>query len=266
MRSLAAWLILTTFFAGACTEPGQTSAVGAATGGAVGAGLGAIIGSQTGSAGAGLALGAISGAGVGGAIGNALEAQEKVIQAQDEALERQERMLSAQRAEIEELKKASQDSITFKPSGSSVSGDSRHALAYDTLSHSRQPIPPAFTDAVPPAPALGAYRWQNNNNPLERVSSSSVTSLSPDQATSADCQQAQEEMRNGDRAVNSADKLFHYRRALRLCPGRAEFHNSLGEVYLQMQRREDAEYEFREALRLDPGFLPAQNNLHALKR
>ena len=63
-----------------------------------------------------------------------------------------------------------------------------------------------------------------------------------------------------------ADKLFHYRRALRLCPDNALYHNGLGEIYRSLNRLDDAEYEFREALRLDPGFQTARENLSGLSR
>lgn len=92
-----------------CTEPGETTTVGAATGGVLGAGLGAIIGSQTGSAGGGLVLGALAGSAAGGAVGNVLEGQEKTLRTQDEAIERHERTIQAQRAELEELRRINQE-------------------------------------------------------------------------------------------------------------------------------------------------------------
>ncbi len=78
---------------------------------------------------------------------------------------------------------------------------------------------------------------------------------------SAECQQAQQEADSASSAQDVADKLFHYRRALRLCPGSASFHNGLGEVYISLNRKEDAAFEFQEALKLDPSFSAAQSNL-----
>lgn len=101
---LSAGLILSS-----CTEPGETTAIGAATGGVIGAGLGAIVGNQAGSPGSGLAIGTVAGAGAGAAIGNALEAQQKAVRTQDEALERQQKMLAAQNAEIRELRNMPSD-------------------------------------------------------------------------------------------------------------------------------------------------------------
>lgn len=258
MKTAIPLLTLVALLGSACTEPGQTTAVGAAAGGAVGAGLGAIIGNQTGDPGAGFVLGAASGAGVGGAIGNALEAQEKTIRSQDEALERQERMLSSQRAEIDELKKVSQDSVSFKPAD--YDAGSRYAPPTPALA-ANPPVPAAR----PESSTLGSYRWGEKEGTSAQPAPAAPAPAKYS-ADSADCVQAGEEMRTGNNAPSSADKLFHYRRALRLCPDKAVFHNSLGEAYLMMQRKEDAEYEFREALRLEPGFAPAQQNLKAISR
>ena len=274
MKIKLALLLLVLLLGSACTDPGQTTAIGAATGGAVGAGLGAIIGNQSGDAGAGLAIGALSGAGIGGAIGNALEAQENTIRSQDEAIERQERMISSQRAEIDELKRAGQDSISFKP-GQDLSRDVRPSSeTYAAAARSREPVSPSLAVNPPVAAgplrqepsARGAYRWEEASKAAAADTRDNSQASAPVPTDSGDCAQAEEEMLSGDRASNSADKLFHYRRALRLCPGKAAFHNSLGETYLKMQRKEDAEFEFREALRVDPRFSAAQQNLNAIAR
>jgi tetratricopeptide (TPR) repeat protein len=81
---------------------------------------------------------------------------------------------------------------------------------------------------------------------------------------SKECARAQNEVRAAFAAREVADKLFHYRRALRLCPDDPIYHNGLGEVYRSLARWEDAEFEFREALRLDPAFRPASDNLRTL--
>jgi tetratricopeptide (TPR) repeat protein len=83
--------------------------------------------------------------------------------------------------------------------------------------------------------------------------------------SSAECQRAEEEASKAALAPEIADKLFHYRRALRLCPDSPYYHNGLGEVYLALNRYEDAEFEFREALKLDPSFKPALENIERAK-
>lgn len=108
-RILFTSVVVTSLLLSACTEPGETTSIGAATGGVIGAGLGAIVGNQTGNPGSGLVIGSVAGAGAGAAIGNALEAQQKSVRTQDEALERQQKMLAAQSAEIRELRNMPRD-------------------------------------------------------------------------------------------------------------------------------------------------------------
>jgi tetratricopeptide (TPR) repeat protein len=90
----------------ACTEPGDTTAIGATAGGVLGAGLGAIVGNQTGDTGTGLVIGGLAGAGAGAAVGNALEGQQVAIRQQDEAIERQQKTIQAQNAELKELRRS----------------------------------------------------------------------------------------------------------------------------------------------------------------
>lgn len=401
-----------------CTDPGETTAIASATGGAFGAGLGAIIGHQTGDAGAGLALGAAAGAGAGAAIGNALEAQEKVMRTQDEAIERQDRIIESQRAELEELRRASQDNVQYGGAearlrsslGAQTAGaSSRGALSFGSDragSERRIPWPPrenvssevsgrrelaslsgslnqqdrfqdrfegrtAFgsldSETARPVESLGQIRERSigterpisndvntpSNFEIARNRySSSVSSesdlpspvaprfqeepdhklsdevrirepevaavgsigkspvaerlgdiglktkpsgmdsaeLNPapeqDEETVArkvddpkasigrvisstpntpECEKAQEEAGKAERAGQIADKLFHFRRALRLCPTNPAFHNGLGEVYLSLDRRDDAKFEFSEALRIDPSFTPAQQHLSGME-
>jgi Tfp pilus assembly protein PilF len=68
----------------------------------------------------------------------------------------------------------------------------------------------------------------------------------------ADCTKAEGEALQAARAPEAADKLFHYRRALRLCPGQASYHVGMAEVYKSLKRDKDAQYEYNEALKLDP--------------
>lgn len=86
----------------------------------------------------------------------------------------------------------------------------------------------------------------------------------PTGSTGSECANAADEISKAGIATDSADKLFHLRRALRLCPDNADYHNRLGEVYLSLSRTSDAEYEFREALRLDPHLEGAVKNLTVL--
>lgn len=219
-------------FLQACTEPGDTTSMGAATGGVLGAGLGAIVGNQTGSASTGLVIGALAGSGTGAAIGNSIEAQEQAIQSQDQAIEKQERQIQAQNAEIQELRRNTQDSISFK--GNSATG-------------------------MAPSNARASFK---ESTIVNQVPNGAIAA--PEMLMSAECVEAQKEGQQAQAEKEAADKLFHLRRALRLCPSNGEFHNRLAQVYLGMGRKVDAEFEFKEALRINPGDMYASSQLQSI--
>lgn len=322
MKGLVKHLILTviTFnFLTACTEPGETTGLGAATGGAIGAGVGAIVGSQTGDAGAGLVIGSVAGAGTGALVGNALEAQQKAIQGQDEAIERQQQLIRAQKAEIEELRRLSQDNVSFKatetfalnnadaynhgsvrsltkqaPTERSIINEQSEQPVGLTQNHSadktvsylpRQPegalrpernprsdsdrsaatLKPQF-EQQPKVQERANYRWQQQNSQIEEKSRDTTKrAIGSNENLSPACQEAQTEVQKATHLNDIPEQLLHYRRALRLCPEKASLHNGLGEIYVALQRTEDAQFEFQEALRLDPNYRPARLNLESLK-
>lgn len=240
---------------GACTQAGQTTGVGAAAGGALGAGLGAIIGSQTGDPGSGLVIGAAAGTAGGALIGNALQAQEEAIRSQDEAIERQERTILAQRAELDELRRMNHDTPTTSKSLSASNGlpPSDDVLTErDLSSEGNTRIKPSDTAS---GEAKGSFNWKTSQDKTARRTVDSTS------ASLTDCSGAASEVKNANRASESADKLFHLRRALRLCPDDPDIHVRLGKVYKDLNRKSDAEFEFKEALRLNPDFKPAQKEL-----
>lgn len=311
----------------ACTEPGETTGIGAATGGVIGAGLGAIVGNQTGDPGAGLVVGAVAGAGAGAAIGNAIEGQEQTIQAQNETLQRQDRTISAQKSEIQELRRMSQDSVNFRGranlSSSSLTNPSTSQSTYrrignqsaapsagsqfDRVPHMQPPVASSSKSIVesnlvnPPAgsqPYRGGYRWESGPGATSPAAGGAVAALPPSNgasrsdmtrgdtthndttlndtaqnetgrqvsATAArECKDADAEVQKASASLETADKLFHYRRALRLCPDNASYHAGLAEVYVTLNRKDDAAFEYNEALRLDPSLETAQSKLRALK-
>ena len=326
-----------------CTQPGETTGIGAAAGGAIGAGLGAIIGSQTGAAGSGLAIGAVAGSAGGAFLGNAMQAQQEALRSQDEAIERQERMVRAQQSEIEELRRMNQDTPTRRPTTGSLSNKSASAKSKNSVTSQptarRSPPSPEqlperrvsadeittsdltapvvrnnqmeedtsrarlreMGDLVPgknanpsqvmerdltdpavrevpilkEASTLGEYenhrrnpsgRGNGNtrNNAEDSVTSDSVSrnSASSDKTYgSSSCQQAEDERRQASASSDSSEKLYHLRRALRLCPENPAFHHELGKVYVTLKRPSDAEYEFKQALSVDPSYKPAQRSL-----
>lgn len=78
------------------------------------------------------------------------------------------------------------------------------------------------------------------------------------------CTQAEQEVKRARNATSDADKLFYFRRALRLCPSHAGYHLETGRVYASIGRREDAESEFRQALDLDQNNEEVQGELEKL--
>jgi Flp pilus assembly protein TadD len=268
-----------------CTKPKETTAVGAATGGVIGAGLGAIVGNQTGDAGSGLAIGAVAGAATGALIGNALQAQQESVRSQDEAIERQERMIAAQRTEITELRNLNPDVIEQKRLALQKRGPSPHSSrsAHPTTpgSLSRNSADPLArldmrsqslsdrnlnTAKAKPAPMLAVEkppRSTTTQPKSAKIAEEQITAkhVSMNSESSESCGEAEKDRTAAQNAMDSSDKLFHLRRALRLCPNNARMHHELGKVYLSMDRKSDAEHEFKQALDIDPSYAPAKQSL-----
>jgi hypothetical protein len=79
-----------------------------------------------------------------------------------------------------------------------------------------------------------------------------------------DCQDATKELAwAGERAL-PADKLFHLRRALRLCPEDPRYHLELAALYRSLGRDGDAIYEYHEVARIDPDNQEASKALKEL--
>jgi predicted Zn-dependent protease len=111
---------------------------------------------------------------------------------------------------------------------------------------------------------LGAVDEVSSPSPSAPAVAGALQGATLEGTGGAQCSDAAEEVTRAGAATDPADKLFHLRRALRLCPDNADYHNRLGEIYLGLGRSTDAEYEFREALRLDPGLSSATTNLKTL--
>jgi Tfp pilus assembly protein PilF len=61
------------------------------------------------------------------------------------------------------------------------------------------------------------------------------------------------------------EALLHSRKAVALTPTSAAAHNTLGTVYARLRRLAEAGQEFVTALRLDPSFVPAAQNLARIR-
>ena len=75
------------------------------------------------------------------------------------------------------------------------------------------------------------------------------------------CTEAESEATRARGSASDADKLFYFRRAIRLCPEQADYYVELGKVYLNIGRTEEAQSEFSKALELDPENEAAQEEL-----
>ncbi len=100
---------------------------------------------------------------------------------------------------------------------------------------------------------------------IVEVESSTTSGLAPSSQQEGSCAEAAGEDQSAQAASEISQKLYHLRRAQRLCPGNANYHAELGEVYLAMGRNSDAQYEFREALKKNPGLQSAKNGIERAK-
>ena len=77
-----------------------------------------------------------------------------------------------------------------------------------------------------------------------------VAKVASDTSSNDDCSSAQSEIEKAKARTDSADKLFHVRRAIRLCPNKSDYRIQLSEIYKSLGRVEDADFERKEADRL----------------
>ncbi len=97
--------------------------------------------------------------------------------------------------------------------------------------------------------------------PVEAVKEPTTAKVVESTQAIGGCAEGKEARDAAAAASDDSDKLFHLRKALRLCPQSAETHYELGKAYLHMSRAADANYEFKQALSIDPSFKPAQESL-----
>lgn len=96
---------------------------------------------------------------------------------------------------------------------------------------------------------------------IEEVSTETAVLPPQQDQPSGSCSEAASEEQSAQAATENSQKLYHLRRALRLCPKSAKFHAELGKVYLAMDRKSDAQFEFSEALKSDARYQPAIDGL-----
>ncbi len=78
------------------------------------------------------------------------------------------------------------------------------------------------------------------------------------------CMEGETEAERARSATSDSDKIFYYRRALRLCPKEPVYLIELGRLYSELGKTEDARFSFTKALELDPENEIAQDELSLL--
>ncbi len=82
-----------------------------------------------------------------------------------------------------------------------------------------------------------------------------------------DCSLAQDYFRRGYDAASNSDKIYYLQKGLQYCATDVRAQNDLGVAYYQRGDRHDtdrARDHFQAALRLDPNYSPARQNLNNL--
>ncbi len=97
-----------------------------------------------------------------------------------------------------------------------------------------------------------AYNWN------QETTTASAPSVTPE------CQEAKKEISSAGQAEITAEKLYHFRRAQRLCPEDLTVHTGLGKVYLELDRKDEARHELQEALKRDPENQEAKDLMNKL--
>ena len=129
----------------------------------------------------------------------------------------------------------------------------------ETIETKHQPSIPLTTKSEAKLP--GTSKTRSNAIQERDIAINAPAKAVVSSASSPECVEALKERDRANTAQANSDKLYHLRRALRLCPNSAPLHYALGSVYASMDRRGDAENEYKEALRVDPGFSVAQKAL-----
>ncbi|MFT7582494.1 MAG: tetratricopeptide (TPR) repeat protein [Myxococcota bacterium] len=131
-------------------------------------------------------------------------------------------------------------------------------LAFQTPSHAAAPTPAEATPAVDPAATTDAP-----------AATEPVTPKPPADPLARKVNQAKDFRLHGQEMTRLGqldDALGYYRKALELYPAYPLVHNEVGTLFVRKKNLRLAEMSFREALRLDPGFVAARANLAEVLR
>ncbi len=128
--------------------------------------------------------------------------------------------------------------------------------------------------------AIGGYVIGNQMEKSEQRAARTQASQPPAQTSrqgstvnasgqnSGDCARADRYVDRATRTGDNDDRIYYLEKAVKLCPYLARAHNDLGVAYYNRNSRHDrdrARAEFNEALKIDPGYTVARNNLSNLQ-
>jgi len=80
------------------------------------------------------------------------------------------------------------------------------------------------------------------------------------------CHEGAEYFERANQARDIDRKIYLMQKGLRYCPNNPAAHNDLGVAFILRGDDDAASVHFRHALRIDPGYYPAQRNLNRLDR
>jgi len=120
--------------------------------------------------------------------------------------------------------------------------------------------------------AIGGYVIGNQMDKREQraappVEPSHASQQGSSMRHSGDCASADDYVDRAARTGDNDDRIYYLEKAIKLCPYQARAHNDLGVAYYTRSNRHDrdrARTEFNEALKIDPGYTVARNNLNNL--
>jgi len=107
---------------------------------------------------------------------------------------------------------------------------------------------------------------QNTRQPAQQTRQGS--SVNDMDRHSGGCASADQYVDRAAKTSDNDDRIYYLEKAVKLCPYQARAHNDLGVAYYNRNSRHDrdrAKSEFNEALKIDPGYTVARNNLSNLQ-
>ncbi len=113
------------------------------------------------------------------------------------------------------------------------------------------------------AEVIGVAEEVEGSMPVVKIVKSADTD-EPLMPKDTNCIEGETEAERARNATSEADKMFYYRRALRLCPKEPVYHIEMGRVYSEIGKSNDARFSFTKALELDPENEIAQDELSLL--